>query len=144
MSSCCYNWVSRLTFTTVHKLEKGHPLRVEDTYIWRALQGLSTETVYLHHSTNAEDMHYSSWGVSCESQSSPLRFFVESNATDHQTGRKISKTLFIVYIVPCVKTNPCTVPGNRVSRPPSPHELSDFSILSHRYSSSVYVASQVM
>ena len=28
--------------------------------------------------------HYSSWGVSRESQSSPLRFFVESNATDHQ------------------------------------------------------------
>ena len=64
--------------------KKGHPLRVEDTYIWRVLQGLSTETVYLHHSTNAEGMHYSSWGVSRESQSSPLRFFVESNATDHQ------------------------------------------------------------
>ena len=31
------------------------PLRVKDTYIWRALQGLSTETVYLRHSTNAED-----------------------------------------------------------------------------------------
>ena len=28
--------------------------------------------------------HYSSWGVSRESQSSPLRFFVESNATNHQ------------------------------------------------------------
>ena len=54
------------------------------TPTWRALQGLSTETVYLHHSTNAEGMHYSSWGVSRESQSSPLRFFVESNATDHQ------------------------------------------------------------
>ena len=35
--------------------KKGHPLRVEDTYIWRALQGLSTETVYLRHSANAED-----------------------------------------------------------------------------------------
>ena len=64
--------------------KKGHPLRVEDTYIWRALQWLSTETVYLHYSTNAEGMHYSSWEVSRESQSSPLRFFVESNATDHQ------------------------------------------------------------
>ena len=51
--------------------KKGHPLRVEDTYIWRVLQGLSTETVYLHHSTNAEGMHYSSWEVSRESQSSP-------------------------------------------------------------------------
>ena len=40
--------------------------------------------MYLHHSTNAEGMHYSSWEVSRESQSSPLRFFVESNATDHQ------------------------------------------------------------
>ena len=28
--------------------------------------------------------HYSSWEVSRESQSSPLRFFVESIATDHQ------------------------------------------------------------
>ena len=35
--------------------KKGHPLRVEDTYIWRVLQGLSTETVYLRHSANAED-----------------------------------------------------------------------------------------
>ena len=35
--------------------KKGHPLRVKDTYIWRALQGLSTETVYLCHSANAED-----------------------------------------------------------------------------------------
>ena len=35
--------------------KKGHPLKVEDTYIWRALQGLSTETVYLRHSANAED-----------------------------------------------------------------------------------------
>ena len=33
---------------------------------------------------NAEGMHYSSWEVSCESQSSPLRFFVEGNATDIQ------------------------------------------------------------
>ena len=33
----------------------------KDTYIWRALQWLSTETVYLHYSTNAEDMPYSSW-----------------------------------------------------------------------------------
>ena len=33
--------------------KKGHPLRVEDTYI--PLQGLSTETVYLRHSANAED-----------------------------------------------------------------------------------------
>ena len=33
--------------------KKGHPLSVEDTYI--ALQGLSTETVYLRHSANAED-----------------------------------------------------------------------------------------
>ena len=31
--------------------------------------------------------HYSSWEVSRESQSSPLRFFVESITTDHQTGR---------------------------------------------------------
>ena len=69
---------------TVYLIKKGHPLRVKDTYIWRVLQGLSTETVYLHHSTNAEGMHYSSWEVSRESQSSPLRFFVESNATDHQ------------------------------------------------------------
>ena len=60
--------------------KKGHPLRVEDTYIWRVLQGLSTETVYLHYSMNAEGMHYSSWEVSRDS----LRFFVESNATDHQ------------------------------------------------------------
>ena len=67
--------------------KKGHPLRVKDTYIWSALQGLSTETVYLHHSTNAEGMHYSSWEVSCESQSFPLRFFVESNATDHQARK---------------------------------------------------------
>ena len=35
--------------------KKDHPLRVKDTYIWRALQGLSTETVYLRHSANAED-----------------------------------------------------------------------------------------
>ena len=35
--------------------KKGQPLRVKDTYIWRALQGLSTEDVYLHHSANAED-----------------------------------------------------------------------------------------
>ena len=35
--------------------KKGHPLRVEHTYIWRILQGLSTETVYLRHSANAED-----------------------------------------------------------------------------------------
>ena len=34
--------------------KKGHPLRVEDTYIWIALQGLSTETVYLRHSANTE------------------------------------------------------------------------------------------
>ena len=64
--------------------KKGHPLKVEDTYMRRALQWLSTETVYLHYSTNAEGMHYSSWEVSRESQSSPLWFFVESNATDHQ------------------------------------------------------------
>ena len=32
----------------------GHPLRVKSP-IWRALQGLSTETVYLRHSANAED-----------------------------------------------------------------------------------------
>ena len=44
----------------------------------------STVTFHLHYSTNAEGMHYSSWEVSRESQSSPLRFFVESNATDHQ------------------------------------------------------------
>ena len=31
--------------------------------------------------------HYSSWEVSRESQSSPLRFFVESIATDHQEAR---------------------------------------------------------
>ena len=37
----------------------------------------------LGRSANADD-HYSSWGVSRESQSSPLRFFVESIATDHQ------------------------------------------------------------
>ena len=38
--------------------------------------------------------HYSSWEVSRESQSSPLRFFVESIATDHQAGRTNSFTLF--------------------------------------------------
>ena len=46
------------------------------------LQGLSTETVYLV--IRECRRHYSSWGVSRESQSSPLRFFVESIATDHQ------------------------------------------------------------
>ena len=44
---------SRIYLILINK--KGHPLRVEDTYIWRALQGLSTETVYLRHSANAED-----------------------------------------------------------------------------------------
>ena len=45
--------VKLLGFVKINK--KGHPLRVKDTYIWRALQGLSTETVYLRHSANAED-----------------------------------------------------------------------------------------
>ena len=48
-----YSKTSRIYLVLINK--KGHPLRVEDTYIWRALQGLSTETVYLCHSANAED-----------------------------------------------------------------------------------------
>ena len=63
--------------------KKGHPLRVKDTYIWRALQGLSTETVYLRHSANAEDTILAG-GSAASPKAPPLRFFVESNATDHQ------------------------------------------------------------
>ena len=70
----------RLSFCNPEHKKNGHPLRIEDTYIWRALQGLSTETVYLRHSTNAEDTI-----LAGRSQSSPLQFFVESIATDHQT-----------------------------------------------------------
>ena len=53
------------------------------TPTWRALQGLSTETVYLCHSANAEDTILAG-GSAASPKAPPLRFFVESNATDHQ------------------------------------------------------------
>ena len=47
--------------------------------------------------------HYSSWEVSRESQSSPLRFFVESIATDHQ---EVSSFFFMEKIRPLEDSNP--------------------------------------
>ena len=70
------------TWTKKYYNKKGHPLRVEDD-IWRILQGLSTETVYLCHSANAEDTILAG-GSAASPKAPPLRFFVESNATDHQ------------------------------------------------------------
>ena len=53
------------------------------TPTWGALQGLSTETVYLCHSANAEGTILAG-GSAASPKAPPLRFFVESNATDHQ------------------------------------------------------------
>ena len=49
-----YSKTSRIYLILINK--KGHPFKGRRLlYIWRALQGLSTETVYLRHSANAED-----------------------------------------------------------------------------------------
>ena len=63
------------------KKKKGHPLGFEQTHgrLYRDFP-----QVLCTWSFRECRRHYSSWEVSRESQSSPLRFFVESIATDHQ------------------------------------------------------------
>ena len=63
------------------KNKKGHPLGVEQTHGW-----LYRDFPHILCTWSFRECrrHYSSWEVSRESQSSPLRFFVESIATDHQ------------------------------------------------------------
>ena len=73
---------SRIYLILINK--KGHPLRVEDTYIYGELYTGTFHRDCVLASFCECRRHYSSWGVSRESQSSSLRFFVESIATDHQ------------------------------------------------------------
>ena len=63
------------------KKKKGHPFGVEQTHgrLYRDFP-----QILCTWSFRECRRHYSSWEVSRESQSSPLRFFVESIATDHQ------------------------------------------------------------
>ena len=63
------------------KNKKGHPLGVEQTHGWLYRD---FPQILCTWSFRECRRHYSSWEVSRESQSSPLRFFVESIATDHQ------------------------------------------------------------
>ena len=63
------------------KKKKGHPLGVEQTHGWLYRDFPHTLCTWSFRECRR---HYSSWEVSRESQSSPLRFFVESIATDHQ------------------------------------------------------------
>ena len=57
------------------KIKKGHPLGVEQTHGW-----LYRDFPHILCTWSFRECrrHYSSWEVSRESQSSPLRFFVES------------------------------------------------------------------
>ena len=65
------------------KNKKGHPLGVEQTH-GRFYRDFPHVQILCTWSFRECRRHYSSWEVSRESQSSPLRFFVESIATDHQ------------------------------------------------------------
>ena len=87
-------------------VKKGHPLEVEPS--------IASYTGAFHRDCVLRTCrrHYSSWEVSRESQSSLLRFFVESIATDHQTWRKSPKTLFSVS---CAEMNPIPEPRNHVT-----------------------------
>ena len=63
-------------------IKRSPTMRVEDTYMESSTGTFHRDCVLASFCECRR--HYSSWGVSRESQSSPLRFFVESNATDHQ------------------------------------------------------------
>ena len=82
------------------KIKKGHPLGVEQTHGW-----LYRDFPHILCTWSFRECrrHYSSWEVSRESQSSPLRFFVESIATDHQEA---SSFFFMEKIRPLEDSNP--------------------------------------
>ena len=67
-----YGWLKK-------KIKKGSPTRGRTGWLYRDFP-----QILCTWSFRECRRHYSSWEVSRESQSSPLRFFVESIATDHQ------------------------------------------------------------